>query len=99
MRSDSSSSNLGWLGIAIFTIVLGVFVVPDTGNISQSFAALQVNDSTEVTNSMSAPLINLLSTIIYYGKSILKYGIILVYLWVIFGKVDGYLKRRKLKKV
>lgn len=29
MRTDSSSSgNLGWMGLAIFTIVVGVFVLP-----------------------------------------------------------------------
>ena len=34
-----------------------------------------------------------------YGRSALKYGLIVGYLWLVFRKVDEYLKRRKLKKV
>ncbi len=46
MRTDSSSSgSLGWLGLAIFTIVVGVFVLPEEAN-SDSFAAMQMGEMT-----------------------------------------------------
>ena len=49
MRTDSSSSgNLGWLGLAIFTIVVGVFVLPESES-GGSFAALQTGEVTVET--------------------------------------------------
>jgi hypothetical protein len=46
MRTDSNSSgNLGWLGLAIFTIVVGVFVLPE-GVSGDSFAAMQIGEMT-----------------------------------------------------
>jgi hypothetical protein len=92
MRTDSSSSNnLGWLGLAIFTIVVGVFVLPE-GTVSSSFSAMQVDGMTEQT------AVPFTAAILYYGKSALKYGVILAYLWVVFKKVDGYLRKKKGKK-
>jgi hypothetical protein len=88
-----------WLTLGIFTIVLGVFVVPEGGSKSESFSALQVKDLTEVTAFLSLPFIDLLTAAFYYGKSLLKYVLVLAYLWLIFRKVDQYLKRRKLKKI
>jgi hypothetical protein len=94
MRADSgSSSNLGWLGLAIFTIVVGVFVLPE-GAGSESFAALQV-DVTGVAGVTSG----IASAFFSYGKVVLKYAVVLAYLWVVFSRVDTYLKRRKLKKI
>lgn len=39
LRTESQSSNIGWLGLAIFTIVLAVFVLPsaDTANVAAAF--------------------------------------------------------------
>ena len=44
LRGDSDSSGLGWLGIAVFTIVLGVFVLPGGSSGEGAFSALQVKD-------------------------------------------------------
>jgi len=48
---------------------------------------------------ISSNLVNVLNWIVEYGKIFLKYGLILFYVWVIFGKVNAYLRSRKLKKV
>jgi glutaryl-CoA dehydrogenase len=70
MRANSgSSSNLGWLGLAIFTIVVGVFVLPE-GAGSEPFAALQV-DVTGVAGATSG----IASAFFSYGKVVLKYAV------------------------
>lgn len=99
MRTESSSSNFGWIGLAIFTIVLGVFVLPG-GNIEkEGFAALQVNEETKVTEILAMPLGQLGSAAMYYGKLGLKYILILGYIWVVFRRVQQFLKRSKIKKI
>lgn len=95
LRSDSDSSALGWLGIAVFTIVLGVFVLPSGGSGEGAFSALQVKDLSEVATVQ----VGWLEAFAGFGRSALKYGLIVGYLWLVFRKVDEYLKRRKLKKV
>lgn len=95
LRGDSDSSALGWLGIAVFTIVLGVFVLPSGASGEGAFSALQVKDLSEV----AAVQVGWLEVFAAYGRSALKYGLIVGYLWLVFRKVDEYLKRRKLKKV
>lgn len=96
LRGDSdSSSGLGWLGIAVFTIVLGVFVLPSAGSSEGAFSALQVQELSEV----AVLQVSWLQAMASYGRSALKYGLIVGYLWLVFRKVDEYLKRRKLKKV
>lgn len=75
--------------------MLGVFVLPGGSSGEGAFSALQVKDLSEVTGTQ----VNWLQVCFTYGKSALKYGLIVGYLWLVFRKVDEYLKRRKLKKV
>ena len=41
MRTDSQTSNIGWLGLAVFAIVLAVFVVPGDTNSNAVVAAFE----------------------------------------------------------
>jgi hypothetical protein len=38
-------------------------------------------------------------SVLLWGKWALKYGVVLAYLWVVFRKVETYMRSRKLKKV
>lgn len=97
MRTDSQYSNVGWMGLAIFTIALAVFVLPSEEN-SGSFGAWQV-DSSEVMIAVPGKMMQLLGYILGYSKTVLKYGLVIGYAWLLFGKVRGYWRNRKVKKI
>lgn len=79
--------------MAIFTIVLAVFVLP-SGETANVAAAFQTNiDVASVKESTAV------QGVLYYGKVLLKYVLILGYSWVLFGKLHSYLKGRKMKRI
>ena len=55
MRSDSHSSEMGWTSLAVFTLVLAVFVIPSGGHPSKVAAAFQTDG--EVKASMGGYLV------------------------------------------
>lgn len=99
MRTDSSQSqNIGWLSLAIFTIVLAIFVIPSTTEKQESaFSAMSI--MFEKVLPITVPIASQIDHLLDYGKVALKYCLIFAYLWLIFKKINAYLNSRKLKKV
>ncbi len=97
MRADSSSSNIGWFGLAIFTILVAVFVLPSE-NADPSFNAGQIKDATSNVD-LSVLVVPFMENIYNYGKTAAKYGIIFYYIWIVYKKVEKVIKRQKMKKV
>lgn len=97
MRADSSSSNIGWFGLAIFTILVAVFVLPSE-NASSSFNAGQIKDGNSNID-LSVLVVPFIEKMYDYGKTAAKYGIIFYYIWLVYKKVEKVIKRQKMKKV
>jgi len=85
MRTDSSSSNIGWFGLAIFTILVAVFVLPSE-NSSSSFNAGQIKDTASDID-LSKLVVPFMENLYNYGKTAAKYGIIFYYIWIVYKKV------------
>ena len=101
LRSESSASHgFGWASLAVFTIVLAFFVLPNDSSISSSSAiAFQKDGVTEIKVPLSFSIIQLLMWVLDCGKVLAKYLLIMGYIWVLYGKIRAYVKGRKLKSV
>ena len=98
MRSDShSSSNFGWLGLAVFTMVLLVFVMPSESTGGSINAWQQGKD--EVVIPVSGWALKAFGEVVSWGKVVLKYSLVVGYVWLLYCKLSKYLRGRKIKKV
>jgi hypothetical protein len=84
LRSDSQSSGIGWPYLAIFAIVLAVFVLP-AGNQTQVAAAFEVSEERVVSAAS-------------YCLTGMKYLLVVGFLGILYKKGQAYLHGRKFKR-
>jgi hypothetical protein len=94
LRTDSQTSSAGWWGLAIFALVLGVFVMPGEEALSPAAAAWQ-EDNQAVPASTSSPSF---SWLLSYGRVGLRYVLLIFFVWLVFRKVQIFWFSNKVKR-
>ena len=93
MRTDSQTSGMGWAPLFIFTIILAVFVLPNSAEVGKA-AAYQIEGQ-----SQGIPFSTFMGELFEYGKIGIKYSLIVGYILVIYKKIKAYLRGRKFKRI
>ncbi len=95
--SYSSGSRSNWSTLFVLTIVVCIFVLPSSDN-TTSGAVIAQQTSTEGIDKIYGNYGNLLESMFSYGKSIIKYVIILGYAVFVGSFIYGKYWKKKLKK-